>query len=168
MLLVSDYGKLTKTYSEIDSEWSAPDPAQVNNTLTVAAKQWFYEALIPTAYPYLIRGDAGNARKFECNPRRAGDSQWPNQPDQNQMSAITGYQEDGKPITSIFFFTQGRGVNSSPPAGLGDQMFRPIGAKDPGLGIEKLQFFTPRVFNGKIAHAITGSELCGIGWMPNT
>ncbi|MBS1676008.1 MAG: hypothetical protein JST08_01360 [Actinobacteria bacterium] len=167
MLIVSDYGKLTATYPHIDSDWSAPDAARADEALTTAAKQWFYEALIPTAYPYLLRATGvSNARSLECrlpSDRRA----WPNQPDQDQVNAITGYDTSGNPITSVFYFTQGIGGGSSPTASLGDDMFRQPNDKDhPGLGMEKLNFFTARVFNGEIAHAINNSSVCSVGWLP--
>lgn len=167
MLIVSDYGKLTATYPHIDSDWSAPDAARADEALTAGSKQWFYEALIPTAYPYLIRATGvNNARSLDCrlpDGRRA----WPNQPDQEQMNAITGYDTNGNPITSVFYFTQGIGGGSSPTASLGDDMFRQSNDKDhPGLGIEKLSFFTARVFNGEIAHAINNRSVCAVGWLP--
>jgi hypothetical protein len=46
-------------------------------------------------------------------------------------------------------------------------MFRPRGDAKPGLGLEKLQFFTPRVFNGRIAHAIKNTSSCSVGWLPD-
>jgi len=36
----------------------------------------------------------------------------------------------------------------------------------PGLGMEKLNFFTARVFNGKIAHAINNTPNCAVGSLP--
>jgi hypothetical protein len=161
MLIVSDYGKLTATYPHIDSDWSAPDASSADRVLSTGAKQWFYEALIPTAYPYLIRGSGVN------NARSLGCKLWPNQPDVNQMNAITGYNTDGTPITSIFFFTQGAGGGSSPPASLGEDMFRQTNdPTHPGLGMEKLNFFTARVFNGEIAHASNNLQTCGVGFLP--
>ncbi|HEX4730067.1 MAG TPA: hypothetical protein VH299_02300 [Solirubrobacterales bacterium] len=163
MLIVSDYGKLTATYPHIDSDWSAPDPARADEALSTGSKQWFYEALIPTAYPYLIRATGvSNARSLQC-----GRTAWPNQPDVNQMNAITGYSTNGTPITSVFYFTQGIGGGASPPAGLGEDMFRQTNDPDhAGLGIEKLNFFTARVFNGEIAHAINNWNGCAVGWLP--
>jgi len=165
LLIVSDSGKLESTYKHLDSDWSPPESARANVALTTASKQWFYEALIPTADPYLLRGNgASNARNLDC--RMSNRQGWPNQPDAYQMNATTGYDNNGNPITSIFFFTQGIGGGSSPPASLGDEMFRPINGQTPGLGMEKLQFFTARVFNGKIAHAVNNTYTCSVGWLP--
>jgi hypothetical protein len=167
MLIVSDYGKLAATYPHIDADWSAPDVARADEALTTGSKQWFYEALIPTAYPYLMRATGvTNARNLDCrltSDRRA----WPNQPDVDQMTATTGYDTSGNPIASVFYFTQGIGGGSSPTAALGEDMFRPTNDKDhPGLGMEKLGFFTARVFNGEIAHAVNSTGACSVGWLP--
>ena len=83
-----------------------------------------------------------------------------------QMNATVGYDEGGKPINGDFFFAKGIGRNASPPASLGDEMFRPRSGEDPGLGIEKLRFFTPRLFGGRIYHAMQGVETCALGWLP--
>jgi hypothetical protein len=167
MLITSDYGKLTTTYSHLDADWSPPTAAEADRALSIGAKQWFYEALIPTAYPYLIRASGvTNARALNCTFGDGNRRSWPNQPDQEQMNVATGYDTSGNPVTSDFFFTQGIGGGASPPASLGDEMFRPLEAKEPGLGIEKLQFFTARVFNGSIAHAKNNSNQCGVGWLP--
>jgi hypothetical protein len=164
MLIVSDYGKLTDTYPHIDSDWSAPDAARADEALSTGAKQWFYETLIPTAYPYLIRAQGSfNAR---ANLNCGGGTSWPNQPDVDQMNATTGYDNNGNPITSVFFFTRGRGGGSSPPASLGDEMFRPRGVDNPGVGLEKLNFFTARVFNNEIQHAIPNTPACSVGFLP--
>jgi hypothetical protein len=169
MLIVSDYGKLSTTYSHVDSDWQPPADARATEAMTIGAKQWFYEALIPTAYPYLIRADgASNARSLVCTGTGTeARSSWPNQPDADQMNATTGYRADGSPETSIFFFSLGRGGQSAPPASLAEEMFRPIGAKEPGVGLEKLRFFTSRVFNGQITHAIDNTTACSVGFLPN-
>jgi hypothetical protein len=164
LLLVSDYGKLSTAFKKVDSTWSLDGNPEVARTaLLNTSKQWFYEELIPTAYPYLIRANGNNARYLDC--RNGSLLGWPNQPDMFQMNATVGYDTSGKPITNVFFFTQGQGGASSPPASLGDEMFRP--RNDGGLGMEKLQFFTPRVFNGTISHAVNGVFSCGVGTLPD-
>ncbi|HKZ13347.1 MAG TPA: hypothetical protein VJL81_05835 [Solirubrobacterales bacterium] len=146
----------------INSDWRLTDPLKAGSDIRIAAKQWFYEALIPTAYPYLIRGDANNARNLNCET--GGHFSWPNQPDAFQTYATVGYGADGTPDKAIFFFAKGIGAGSSPPADLGDEMFRPL--SQGGLGIEKLQFFTPRVFGSKIAHAVQNNYGCKAAWLP--
>lgn len=165
LLFVSDYGKLTSASAQIDGAWALPpSDASAINQLTTGSKQWFYTALVPTAYPYLIRGNANNARALDCmiDDRRA----WPNQPDDAQMYATVGYDNSGNPIRNIFFFARGLGGAMSPPGGLGEKMFAPLVGPTTGLGIEKLSFFDPRIF-GSVAHAVNGEKIgCRVGWLP--
>lgn len=164
MMLVSDYGKLTAANQHVDTDWALPSSPEVaSNMIKTSARQWFYEALVPAAYPYLIRGNHYNARYLDCDSSKF---RWPNQPESAQMNTTVGYDANGKPINGIFFFTSGIGGGSSPPASLGDKLFRPRNGPEPGLGLEKLQFFSPRVFNDKIAHAVEGQAGCMLGWLP--
>ena len=71
---------------------------------------------------------------------------------------------NGSPQMAAFFFAKGIGKDASPPKSLGDEMFRPRGQD--GLGVEKMSFFTPRLFNGKIAHAANGTWGCKAAWLP--
>jgi hypothetical protein len=141
-------------------------PAEIQPTIdayTTAAKQWFYEALIPTAYPYLMRLNAPNARDARCQVQGIG---WPNQPDYFQEYVTVGWDTDGNPIKANFFFTRGIGGAASPPSSIGDEMFRPATGPNPGLGIEKLQFFSPRVFGNAVTHALTNTRECSVGFLP--
>jgi hypothetical protein len=161
-LIVSDYGKLMDANTHIDSDWSLPNnPSVAADALRTAAQQWFYQALVPVAYPYLIRGNSFNARYLRCTES----THWPAQPDVDQMQATVGYDGNGNPIKAIFFFTRGVGGGSSPPATLGDKMFAPRGIGSSALGIDKLSFFTPSVFRG-IVHAVSGTSKCSVGWLP--
>jgi hypothetical protein len=165
LLLVSDYGKLTSAARNIRGDWKlAGDQTAIENQLRTGSKQWFYEALVPAGYPYLIRGNALNAKALNCflySSRRA----WPNQPDVDQMQATVGYDANGNPIRAIFFFTTGIGGGSSPTDPIGDSMFKPL--DEGGLGIEKLRFFTPQVWGGRIFHAVSGNEKCDVGFLPD-
>jgi len=165
-LIVSDHGKLMEVdRHQRDPSWKLPDPENAQIPLQTASKQWFYEALVPVAYPYLIRGGGLNARTIDCQ-MGSGRQAWPRQPDEDQMDAIVGYDGGGSPIYGVFFFTSGIGGGSNPPPTIGQAMFRPREAAQPGLGMEKLHFFTPRVFGGKIAHAVNGTSQCRLGWLP--
>ena len=179
LLILSDYGKLTAAFPHIDADWALPDPksAQVTSAqdrLRLASKQWFYEELVPVAYPYLIRGNAANARQMNCRINSSTHTEaWPNQPDSAQMQATTGFDEAGSPITSNYFFTRGILGGSSPTSALSDLGFNPVKADPQGrlkldaLGIEKLSFFTPGEFNGQITHAVKGTDWCDVGWLPH-
>ncbi len=161
-LYVSDYGKLMTAFEKVDSDWLLPPRSQAVNTLQTATKQWFWEALLPAGYPYLIRAtNNNNARNLNCliYHRWA----WPNQPDEYQANATVGYRSDGSPINAVFFFSRGLGGAMSPPGQIGDEMFKPL--NQGGLGMEKYQFFTPRVF-GQVYHAIDNTPNCGVGFLP--
>ncbi len=155
-LIVSDYGKLTAAKEHLRSDWIASKATDAADLLRSAAEQWFWQTLIPVAYPDLIRGNTNNARELGC---QVG-SGWPAQGDAVQMQATVGYDPRGAPIKGIFFFARGIfGDRSSPPNSFGEDMFLPSPS---GLGIEKLAFFTPSVFGGQILHAVNGALYCGI------
>jgi hypothetical protein len=85
------------------------------------------------------------------------------------MLGTVGFANNGAPITAIFFFTRGILGASSPPGDLADNMFAPTEAKSPapsGLDIDKLSFFTPRMFTRGILHAVNGANECSLGWLP--
>jgi hypothetical protein len=167
LLIVSDHDKLDAAARHILGDWALPaDTASAEQDLRSADQQWFYEALVPTAYPYLIRGNSNIARSISC-PDGPREGAWPNQPDNDQMLATVGYDDNGNPIKAIFFFTRGIGGGSSPPASIADKMFAPRALDGSGgLGIEKLSFFTPRVFNGQVIHAVNNANQCSVGWLP--
>lgn len=165
LLLVSDFGKLSAASRHVDSDWSLPsNPATSGMPIKIAAKQWFYESLIPVAYPYLLEARVGNARGLSCS----GDDRaaWPNQPDSAEMQATVGYDSSGVPERAIFWFAKGIGGGSAPPQSLGHSIFRPRDVEDPGVGIEKMRFFAPRVFNDRVVHAINGSYYCSVAFLP--
>jgi hypothetical protein len=134
--------------------------------LRKAAKQWYWEALIPTAYPYLIRAAAPDAKQINCG--FPGDKKaWPNQPFYLESREIVGYNDAGNPIKGVYFFARGIGGASSPDSGrLSDELFRLDSGTNPGLGIDKLSFFSPRVF-GRTIHALNNIKDCGVMWLPN-
>ena len=127
LMLVSDYGKLGTAADKIlnDPYWKLGNDTTATQQLELGSKQWFYSALVPTAYPYLIRGfGQSNARNMDCiitDDKRA----WPNQPDDAQMLWPVGYDNNGNPQRWIFFFTRGMGGAMSPPGGLGTEDVRP-------------------------------------------
>ncbi|HWH19680.1 MAG TPA: hypothetical protein VN671_04045, partial [Solirubrobacterales bacterium] len=165
LLLVSDYGKLSAASKHVDSDWALPpNPATSAMPIKIAAKQWFYESLIPVAYPYLLEARVGNARSLSCTgDDRAG---WPNEPDSTQMLATVGYDGGGAAEKAIFWFAKGIGGGSAPPESIGHSIFRPRDVQDPGVGIEKMQFFAPRVFNDRVVHAVNDSYLCSVAFLP--
>jgi len=162
-LYVSDYGKLMTAYRQVDSGWALPGRTQAVGALRISTKQWFWETLLPTAYPDLIRAaNQNNARHLDC---KLGSDRgaWPNQPDEYQMNATVGYRADGSPINGVSFFTRGVGGKLTASPLIGDEVFKPLA--EGGLGMEKLQLFTPRVF-GQIFHAVDHTSVCQVGFLP--
>ena len=166
MLLVSDSGKLEASYKNVDSIWELPEVSVMSDSLRKGAKQWYWEALIPTAYPYLIRSAAADAKQINCGFE--GDKKaWPNQPSYLESHTIVGYNDAGSPINGVYFFARGIGGGASPDSRkLNDEMFRPDSGPNPGLGIDKLAFFSPRVF-GRTIYALNNVRGCGVMWLPN-
>ncbi len=164
-LVVSDYGKLMAADSRIEGAWRIPrDDSATVSRLRSSARVWFYEALVPVAYPYLIRGNRLNARDMDC--QLSGRRGWPNQPDDAQMQVTVGYDGNGSPIRAIYFFSRGIGGAMSPPGGIGDSMFAPLEGPKTGAGIEKMSFFTPQVFERGLLIASSGQRLCAVGYIP--
>jgi hypothetical protein len=166
MLLVSDYGKLDASYKNVDSAWELPEVSVMSDSLRKGAKQWYWEALIPTAYPYLIRSAAADAKQINCGFE--GDKKaWPNQPFYLESHETVGYNDAGNPIKGVYFFARGIGGAASPDSRkLSDEMFRPDSGPNPGLGIDRLSFFSPRVF-GRTIYALNNVKGCGVMWLPN-
>lgn len=168
LLMVSDYGKLEAAYKHVDSDWSLPktgnDPS---DNIRFAAKQWYWEALIPTAYPYLIRSVAPSAQAIDCrisDGRRA----WPNQPGPLDDHANVRFNQDGSAVKGVYFFARGIGGAASPDWNkVKDSLypiFKPV--NEGGLGIERLSFYSGRAWGG-IVHAENGVQGCGAMWLPN-
>jgi hypothetical protein len=63
------------------------------------------------------------------------------------MWVTVGYDGNGNPIKGMYFFARGVGHSSSPPASLGDEIFKP--RRNGGLEMEKFAFLTPQVFGNE-------------------
>lgn len=168
LLMVSDYGKLQAAYRHVDSDWSLENVgSDPSDNIRFAAKQWYWEALVPTAYPYLIRSVAPSAQAVDCrisDGRRA----WPSQPPQLDDHANVGFNQDGSAVRGVYFFARGIGGAASPDWNRVKDTLYPIfkPVNEGGLGIERLSFYSGRVFGG-IVHAENGVQGCGAMWLPN-
>lgn len=161
MIIASDHDKLMAASRGINGDWAVSgESATGSKMVRTAAQQWFYESLVPAAYPYLIRGYA-LAQNLRC-----GSVGWPKQPNNAQMLATIGYDGAGNPQKAVFFFARGIGSETSPPESLPEEMFRPQEYANPGLGMEKMSFFSPRVFGGRVYHAVDTGGACELGWLP--
>ena len=160
LIVVSDYGKLTDMAARVDSDpaWILPPsifPAV--DEMSTAAKQWFYQTLLPVVYfavqvnPAPPSGPA-SARDYTCfsslkKPGTRTSRPFGNEPDSGQVRLITGFAQNGTPIAPVFALASDLGTNPFrvPPASLTDPLFRgqddPLG---PGLGLRKLRVSTRR------------------------
>jgi len=177
LIVVSDYGKLTDMAARVDSDpaWILPPsifPAV--DEMSTAAKQWFYQTLLPVVYfavqvnPAPPSGPA-SARDYTCfsslkKPGTRTSRPFGNEPDSGQVRLITGFAQNGTPIAPVFALASDLGTNPFrvPPASLTDPLFRgqddPLG---PGLGLRKLEFYSPRYFS--FGRAVTNDARCPFG-----
>ncbi len=179
LLLVSDRAKLEAAGAKVDSDWKLPpDPAKAIADIDLQTRRWIAMTLAPVAYPYLIRatpygrgGGPSNARDVVCqvpsiHVPRAWDSERPftHWSDAVQFKATIGFENDGVPIPAVFFFTRGFDTNSlpTPTDRFVNLLFNsPRAGNDPGLGIQRLDFFTPRTFDGRLKVANQNANYCG-------
>ena len=187
LLLVSDYGKLTTAEAKIDNDWRVPaDFTVAVKQLKLETRRWVSSSLVPVAYPYLVRatppgrgGGVSDARDLRCKERQADRTveNWTPFPGQGlhvQLRAIEGFESDGVPIEPTFFFTRGykdtRNFNirpwPAPTARLAAELFNsPTARTDKGLGIDKLSFYDPRRFGGRLHRANHLAWECDINYL---
>lgn len=187
LLLVSDYGKLTTAEAKIDNDWRVPaDFTVAVKQMKLETRRWVMSSLVPVAYPYLVRatppgrgGGVSDARDLRCKEKQADYSTeiwvpWPGQSVQSQQRGIEAFESDGVPIEPVFFFTRGyvdaTGFNyrpfPAPTARLANELFNsPTARTDKGLGIDKLSFFDPRRFGGRLNRANHLAWFCDVRYM---
>ncbi len=159
LLIVSDYGKLTAAASRVDSDWAVPsDLGVAADAIRTASQQFFYESLLPIAYPYLLQvsqappAGPDNARKVSCWYDGYWKDPFTDQPDSAQDRQIVGFNADGSPIKPVVLirrgpFTKTGGgphivLGHAPDASITDPLFVPASPGSPGIGLNKLQFFS--------------------------
>lgn len=157
-IIVSDYGKLMAVASKVDSEWNLGSVGSAREALIRAAKQTIVETLVPLAYPVLYDlGRIGGlqARNWNCfytvfttNHKYL----FKHEPEGGQVverfPAHGQNQGDWIPVMAIgATHTVGRQEDAyipAPPGDVMDPLFKPVAAG--GVGMVKLEFFTPRLF----------------------
>ena len=184
-LFVSDYGKLTAIDRRLPSdEWKLQGDDASLNAMTLAARRWYAEQLVPVAYPWLVRGTPpplgpGDANGLSCddNPRSwGGDHPWSSEPANAQIRAIEGWNGDGTPFLPTYFFSriifEPGGNSPSPAQSVADLLFNPVQA-DPTtgpLGMDRLEVLSPRVFHNpdflgnshKLYYANDTADVCDL------
>ncbi|HEX6476431.1 MAG TPA: hypothetical protein VF005_04090 [Acidimicrobiales bacterium] len=189
LLMVSDAGKLRLAGSKVNTDWNLHPQyeTKVGDSLRAGAKAWFYQTLLPIAYPaklLQLTGGAPKAQDFQCwHWMRASPSVWkpvytkplPGQADSAQDLQMVDFKPGGAPIKSVAALSGGRKTksydfNPGPPANLMDPLFAPAGPGKTGLGLNKTQFFSPQKWPTRTQLTFTppperhpgGTEWCGL------
>ncbi len=171
LLFVSDYGKLMGIADKIlTKDWTLNGDEASLNRIDLAARRWYAEQLTPVAYPWLLAAyppppaGPGSANGLSCpGGLTSGLHPWSSEPAKAQFRTIEGWNPDGSPFRLIFFFSTSIFATSSPsPAqAVADLLFDPVNARTGALGLDRLQFLSPRVF-GKLRYAIDTHYWCNL------
>jgi hypothetical protein len=158
LLFVSDYGKLMAANDKLDTiPWTLPpDSGPTLVAMNLSAKRWLAESLVPVVYPRMWRGTPppegpANANGLSCafKPDRYPARQihpWSNQPANAQMRAVEGFRADGSSWSPNYFFSKLEFQDASPTTSLANLLFNPANPRTGTLGINQLDFISPRVF----------------------
>ncbi|HEY2287753.1 MAG TPA: hypothetical protein VGH88_18595 [Streptosporangiaceae bacterium] len=165
LLIVSDDGKLTSTAAKLTTgDWRLPQTdTQALAQISLAARRWFAEQLVPLAFPWLIRGTPppvgpGDANGLSCGYLSdQGMFQfhpWHDMPRNAQIRAVEAWTTDGKAIQPSYFFARVgfEEASASPSPGLANLLFNPENPSTGALGMNLLSFLSPRVF-GRLRNA---------------
>jgi hypothetical protein len=155
MIIVSDYGKLMAVAGKTDSDtnWRLGSPGDSREHLIRAAKQTISETLIPKAYPVLY--DLGypldrQARNWNCKYTVFFVHKTKHlfaEPDGGQV--VERFPNGWNPVMAVGG-ARATGHASgaripSPPESVLKPLFDPT-TLDGGLGMKKLEFYSPRLF----------------------
>ncbi len=165
-LIVSDYGKLTAVARKINAppaqgkfDWRIDNVSVASDALNEAAKRTIYERLVPLAYPvmYDLGERISNARDWYCdsgpNPLDVYNKRLFNeQPDGAQFVGRFPNPDPRYPWNPIIAVAQEHAVGNNAgarirgiPASITDELFNsPTDTDHKGLGLDKLEFFSPR------------------------
>ncbi len=161
LLIASDYGKLTAVAARVKSDWRLPaNPALTVNAIRTATQQYYYESLLPVAYPYLLQvsqappSGPDNARKVSCWYDGYWKDPFTDQPDSAQGRQVLGFNADGSPAAPVVLirrgpFTKVGGgphiqLGHAPAATITDRLFLPATPGSGGIGLNKLQLYSTR------------------------
>ncbi len=169
MLIISDFGKMKAVDDKLaNPQWRLPpDTGPAVATLSLAVKQSAAETLVPTVYPWLIRGTPErSAQSMSCQFDSARDVQvnvWGGQPLSASVNAPHDYFIGQRAVPAPYWFANSRITddNITPSAGLANLLFAPANAGRGTLGINIYAFLTPRIF-GTIHQANDAAYKCDL------
>ena len=170
LLIVSDYGRLNAAAGKVNGAWKLPpDDTKASIGMRYAAQAWFYQTLLPLAYPNFLQISPPPSlptrpQSYACT----GGGNFPqtyhplkNLADSAQTPQVVDFDNNGVAITG-FALVAGRRENDgrterTPPGSLTDPLFAPFKPDStsarPDLGLNKLAFFSgPTWPTRKIIH----------------
>lgn len=182
-LFVSDYGKLMDLREKLKLDGWKLDATKLNvavSDLTLAARQWFAQQLLPVGFPWLIHvtppppEGPDSANGLSCGGINAADQYaqlhpWKRQPAGAQIRyAINGFRDNGLYTFGVFFFSKrGEGFywtrgNLSPSEELTNLLFgRRTDPTTGPLELDPLELLSPKVF-GVVLQAKDTADDCNL------
>ena len=156
-LIVSDYGKLTTVASKVDAkpgpgetDWRLGNVGKAREGLERAAKRTIYEALVPLAYPVMYDlGQVSNARDWYCDGGHfivplPDKHLFAEQADGSQfIGRFTGWTTTIAVARAHAVDHGGDARIRGIPASITDVLFKSPDQDKDGLGLNKLQFYSP-------------------------
>jgi hypothetical protein len=174
-IIVSDWGKLQAVAKAVDTQsWRLGDKFATVAKMREAATQWYYEAILPSAYQVaqVTPGPPDGLRRandFTCRDsmpqkpiRHLLDGESPS----GQFPEITSFGPDGTPrsdfmaLVTQFARHRGQAEYTTPPESLMAPLFRSLDDPRGGVGIQPLQFFSARVFSPFPAGTLVNDGTC--------
>lgn len=172
LLFVSDWGKLQKAAGKLDNDWRLPPTMSgASASLKLSARRWFAESLVPTTFPYLLRSTpkpvgSGTAIGTECQLFDGYGGRWfythPwNRIDGNtQVRVSEAYENNGPRWTTLW---PTRNFETYPKSdSVSKLLFNATDDRTPGLGLNKLAFFAPANFGGRVWSANDRARRCDL------
>jgi hypothetical protein len=171
LLFVSDWGKLQKAAGKLDNDWRLPSTmAGASASLKLSARRWFAESLVPTTFPYLLRatprpGGSGTAVGTECRRYDSWGQHWfKTHPwskiDGETQVRVSEAYENGPRWTTLW---PTRDFETYPKSNsVSKLLFNATDAREPGLGLSKLAFFSPGNFGGRVWSANDLANNCDL------
>ncbi len=171
LLFVSDWGKLQAANAKLDNDWRLPATmASASANLKLAAKRWFAQSLVPTAYPYLLRATpkpvgSGTAIGTECMLRDNYGNRWfSSHPwdkiDGGAVVRVAELYDNGPRWTTLWpvngFYTYPKSAT------VPNLLFNATDARAPGLGLSRLAFLSPATFGGRVWSANDRAKRCDL------
>jgi hypothetical protein len=170
LLIVSDYGRLNAAAGKVNGAWKLPpDDTKASIGMRYAAQAWFYQILLPLAYPNFLQISPPPSlpttpQSYGC----IGGGNFPrtyfplkNLADSAQTPQIVDFDNNGVALTG-FALVAGRRENDgrterTPPGSLTDPLFAPFKPDStsarPDLGLNNLAFYSGRTWpTRKIIH----------------